>query len=168
MNRAIELIEAINASHKSEPWRERVNRKRLEMDLLGHNALVMDKLQKEIGIQHQGLKALQNATTKALGGTEQSGDPDESEDSMGVNIGDQIHYHIDDRDNIGPREQATQAPSLLSKVAPYVGTALLGAAGAYGASQLAKPAAVTPVLNTPAATDTDTDTKTEIGIYRAK
>lgn len=163
MPAAIDLIKQINETDRADdmPWRERIHKKKLEMDLLGHNAVVLDKMQKEIAIQQQGLRSLQSATSAALGVPTQ-GDPQESEgDAMGVNIGDQINYYIDDRDatNKQPSGLSTLAKT---GIAAAIGTGLLGGIGgpvigALLANRTSKPAAVQPYQNT----DTDTDTRSQ-------
>lgn len=175
MSAALDMIKEIAAQDQSDdlPWRERINKRRLEMDLLGHNAMMLDKIHKETEINRMGLRALQRGSAQA--DPEIDGDKDED---MGINIGDQTHYHIMGNPDAPAASQPTAsipaaavaaAPGLLAKAVPYVATALLtGGAVLGGVSLINRPTTPTPATpTTPGFVDTNTDTTTQIGIYRA-
>lgn len=175
MSAALDLIKEISAQDQADdlPWRERINKRRLEMDLLGHNAMMLDKIHKETEINRMGLRALQRGSAQA--DPEIDGDKD---GEMGINIGDQTHYHImgnPDAPAATPSEPAASipaaavaaAPGLLAKAVPYVATALLtGGAVLGGVSLINRPTATPTPPATPDFIDTNTDTITNIGIYR--
>jgi len=106
---------------------------------LGHEALMLDKIQR------------QNRIVEVVARNTMTGEMEDTEglpgnDDMGVAIGNEIHNHWQ---SSAPADVATSGPSLASKIAPYLATALLAAGGTgLGAYVLGTPAPSTPDTDT--------------------
>lgn len=114
-------------------WQERLKKNWADVRL-AHEGMMLDKIGKQNQIVRDSIRKIQGGDMQSEG------------DDMGVNIGNEIHYH---------QESQTNSPikSLASKLAPYVigalGAGVVGI-GVAALSDKAMPAAPA------AATDTDT------------
>ncbi len=132
-------------------WKEKIARNWFNVRL-GHEGMMLDKIQ-------QQQKRVFEIADRAANGT--TGKPSQSagDDDMGVNIGNEIHYH-------GVQQAAstvtnTGTPGLSTAAKAALVVALLGGAGGvgYAAADLLKPE---PAVVQGTDTDTDTDTITEM------
>lgn len=86
-------------------------------------------------------------------------DAPEDEDDMGVNIGNETHYHITETHNTQPPSESP-LKSVVAKCAPYVAGPLLGAAGVVAWQwYTSKPTAPAPVV-----VGSDTDWKLGVNV----
>jgi len=115
---------------------------------LGHEAMMLDKIQKQNKIVLDNVRSLNSSG--GMGG----GAGEEGEDDMGVNVGNTTHNHY------STETVQTSQGSTLGKLATAAALLTAGGAGALGLASYLKPDYhVAP----PAMVDTDSDTTVEGG-----
>lgn len=142
------------ATQEEQPlsWREKLL-KNWMLTRLAHEGAMIDKLQQQ---QKRMFQVADLALTGKAGEESVSANGDED---MGVSIGNEIHYHYQGGDATNTAPAAAAAPSsgisTLGKTALAAALIGGGGAGGYVLNQYLNP-------DTPAAVDTDTDTRTDV------
>lgn len=161
-----EELERIPEEIRRDPsWRERFKDKYFGMRLAERSLNIAKDQRRQVINEH----AVRNAQRVAAG-KDVEPLPDKLDDEdMAVRVGDEIHYHLEDRsrDMPPPRPQESPKPSQgdgggsdFWKGFAIMATAVpLAALGGYLVSQIGKEPA-----NPPAFVDTDTDTKYDTGM----